>query len=87
MSLATYLVAMVSIAEPPPAELASIGCAIAEVWREDGTARNLRVRCRFELKIERLDEAARRPLLPECADSGGERPAAAVSTGTTDDMD
>jgi hypothetical protein len=57
MFLATYLVGMGCLAGMLTADLDSIGRDITEAWREDGPAGNLRVRCRFELKVERLDDA------------------------------
>src|SRR5262245_47868391 len=57
MFLATHLATMVCLAGTSPAELDSIGSDVVAAWREDGPARNLRVQCRFDLKVERSDEA------------------------------
>ncbi len=57
MLCATSLVATACLASSSMDELQTIGREIAGVWGEGTPARNLRVRCRFDLKIEHNDEA------------------------------
>ena len=57
MHAATYLAAMLCVVGSTSVGLDSIGHEIARTWQADSPARALRVRCRFDLKVEKPDES------------------------------
>jgi prepilin-type N-terminal cleavage/methylation domain-containing protein/prepilin-type processing-associated H-X9-DG protein len=55
--MAILVCATAWFAAPTPVDIDVIGRDLTATWREGSPSRSLRVECRFELKIERLDEA------------------------------
>lgn len=75
MFLLSCLLATACIFGTPSTQLETIQNEIADLWRIGGPARNLRVKCRFDLKIERPDTALGdqyfpNSLIPELKRSG-----------------
>jgi len=81
MLVVIYLSGVVSLLGTPPGELDSIGRQIAQVWREDSPSRNLRVECRFELKVLQSDEALGDRYLPNALIPVGKGPRARYREG------